>query len=57
MLAYLLLACILFFSTPRAEGKAASYRYRVVRVYHHDPKAFTQGLIYLKGYLYESTAD
>ncbi len=29
--------------------------YRVVRAYPHDPGAFTQGLIYLDGYLYEST--
>ncbi len=29
--------------------------YRVVHAYPHDPGAFTQGLIYLEGYLYEST--
>jgi glutaminyl-peptide cyclotransferase len=29
--------------------------YRVVHVYPHDEKAFTQGLIYLDGHLYEST--
>ena len=29
--------------------------YEVVNVYPHDPKAFTQGLIYLDGFLYEST--
>ncbi len=29
--------------------------YRVVHAYPHDPGAFTQGLIYLDGYLYEST--
>ncbi len=29
--------------------------YRIVKVYPHDPKAFTQGLIYLDGHLYEST--
>ncbi len=29
--------------------------YQVVNVYPHDPAAFTQGLIYLDGYLYEST--
>lgn len=31
------------------------YGYEVVNVYPHDPKAFTQGLIYKDGYLYEST--
>ncbi len=31
------------------------YTYRVVHVYPHDSQAFTQGLIYLNGHLYEST--
>jgi glutaminyl-peptide cyclotransferase len=31
------------------------YRYQVVHVYPHDPEAFTQGLFYLDGYLYEGT--
>jgi glutaminyl-peptide cyclotransferase len=29
--------------------------YQVVHVYPHDPNAFTQGLIYMDGHLYEST--
>src|ERR1700704_6250701 len=29
--------------------------YRVVRAYPHDPKAFTQGLQYVDGFLYEGT--
>jgi glutaminyl-peptide cyclotransferase len=29
--------------------------YRVVRSYPHDPRAFTQGLVYHDGFLYEST--
>lgn len=29
--------------------------YRVVRTYPHDPAAFTQGLVYLNGVLYEGT--
>ena len=29
--------------------------YRVVRVYSHDPNAFTQGLQYVDGFLYEGT--
>ena len=29
--------------------------YRIVRAYPHDARAFTQGLIYLDGHLYEST--
>jgi glutaminyl-peptide cyclotransferase len=31
------------------------YSYEVVRTYPHDPTAFTEGLFYLNGYLYEST--
>jgi glutaminyl-peptide cyclotransferase len=29
--------------------------YQIVHIYPHDPKAFTQGLIYVDGHLYEST--
>src|SRR2546428_784571 len=29
--------------------------YRVVNVYPHDPNAYTQGLIYRDGFLFEST--
>jgi glutamine cyclotransferase len=29
--------------------------YRIVHTYPHDPKAFTQGLVFVDGYLYEST--
>lgn len=33
------------------------YGYTVVRSYHHDPAAFTQGLQYLDGFLYEGTGQ
>jgi len=33
------------------------YGYEVVRVYPHDPKAFTQGLQYLDGVFYEGTGQ
>lgn len=33
----------------------ADQSYRVLHSYPHDPNAFTQGLFYLHGYLYEST--
>ena len=57
---------ILGFSTSTASADAISdhkssnsniqeYSYEVVNVYPHDPTAFTQGLIYKDGYLYEST--
>jgi glutamine cyclotransferase len=34
---------------------AVQFSYRVVRSYPHDPDAFTQGLIFRDGYLFEST--
>lgn len=33
----------------------AASGYRVVHTYPHDPQAFTQGLVYVDGHLYEST--
>jgi glutamine cyclotransferase len=44
--------------TPAPEGTPAgaiTYTYEVINVYPHDPGAFTQGLIYTDGVLYEST--
>ena len=38
-----------------AQSSIPVYGYRVVHVYPHDPHAFTQGLFYLNGYLYEGT--
>jgi glutamine cyclotransferase len=34
---------------------APAYRLKVVRSYPHDPRAFTQGLLFVDGRLYEST--
>ena len=31
--------------------------YQVVHVYPHDPRAFTQGLVFVDGHLYESTGE
>jgi len=33
----------------------ASDTYRIVHAYPHDQHAFTQGLVYVDGHLYEST--
>jgi glutaminyl-peptide cyclotransferase len=33
------------------------YGYRVVNTYPHDPQAYTQGLIFIDGFLYESTGQ
>lgn len=43
---------------PRVQNGSVSvpvYDYDIVRIYPHDRHAFTQGLIYLDGHLYEST--
>jgi glutaminyl-peptide cyclotransferase len=33
------------------------YHYKVIRSFPHDPKAFTQGLVWENGYLYEGTGQ
>lgn len=42
-------------SAARGIAPAPIYGYKVVRSYPHDRQAFTQGLVYLDGILYEST--
>ena len=42
-------------SVPPSTSKAPKSGYTVVRSYPHDPKAFTQGLEYFQGFLYEGT--
>jgi glutaminyl-peptide cyclotransferase len=47
-------------ASPAPEASAASlptYSYRIEKVFPHDPSAFTQGLLYSDGYLYESTGN
>jgi glutamine cyclotransferase len=44
-------------SAQAAEPAPAVYNYRVVHTYPHDRNAFTQGLFYLNGRLYESTGQ
>lgn len=43
---------------PGANSSAASvpvYKFEIVKAYPHDPRAFTQGLVFLNGTLYEGT--
>jgi glutaminyl-peptide cyclotransferase len=40
-------------AAPAVRARADSYQ--IIHTYPHDPKAFTQGLIYVDGHLYEST--
>jgi glutamine cyclotransferase len=54
----LALAFLGSFGTTATEPQRAAppvYRYKIIHTYPHDPRAFTQGLIYLDGFLYEST--
>jgi glutaminyl-peptide cyclotransferase len=45
----------LLLSMAGAQTALAASGYRVIHAYPHDPQAFTQGLVYLDGHLYEST--
>lgn len=40
---------------PTATQEVINYSFSVVNVYPHDAEAFTQGLVFLDGYLYEGT--
>jgi glutaminyl-peptide cyclotransferase len=40
---------------PQRAGQVPVLNVKLVRAYPHDPHAFTQGLEYYRGYLYEST--
>jgi glutaminyl-peptide cyclotransferase len=42
-------------SHPLHAGRPPEYTFKVVRTFHHDPAAFTQGLAYRDGFLYEGT--
>lgn len=42
-------------SAQAAPASIPTYTYEVVRTYPHDPNAFTQGLFFKDGFLYEST--
>jgi glutamine cyclotransferase len=49
-------ACLLAISASAQSAVAAhADTYQIVHTYPHDPKGFTQGLIYVDGHLYEST--
>ena len=43
------------FGAAGAQAKTPEYGFRIVHSYPHDPKAFTEGLFFLNGDLYEST--
>ena len=49
------IVCGLIASVVAAWAQVAEYGYKVIHVYPHDPEAFTQGLEYRGGFLYEGT--
>lgn len=44
-------------STGQTTGKIPVYTYEIVNTFKHDSKAFTQGLVFYNGFLYESTGQ
>jgi glutamine cyclotransferase len=49
------IACGLLAVVLTVTAQTPEYTYQVIHTYPHDPNAFTQGLEYRAGYLYEST--
>src|SRR5258705_7384468 len=54
-LSVIFIAATLMLAGQRPPERLPVYTYRVVRSYPHDSKAFTQGLQYVDGFLYEGT--
>jgi glutaminyl-peptide cyclotransferase len=50
-----LLRTVFFLAVSAASLAHADDGYRIVHTYPHDPRAYTQGLVYIDGHLYEST--
>ncbi len=51
----LVLLAVAYYEYRIRVGAVPVYSYRVVKTYPHDPQAYTQGLVYHDGVLYEST--
>ena len=51
----LILLALLLVSSAHAQSGIPIYGYKVVHTYPHDTSAYTEGLFYLDGYMYEST--
>jgi glutaminyl-peptide cyclotransferase len=50
-----LTACVACACGPASQAEVPQYGFDVVHVYPHDRAAFTEGLFYLNGFLYEAT--
>lgn len=44
-------------SATKVNSSLPVYSYEIVNTFNHDPKAFTQGLVFRDGFLYESTGQ
>lgn len=53
----LIIAFALLLATTTCSAAIPMYGYKVVHVYPHDTSAYTEGLFYKDGYLYESTGE
>ena len=42
-------------SSPQVQPRPREYTFKLIQVFPHDPAAFTQGLAYREGFLYEGT--
>jgi len=51
----MLLAALSWAAPANAQASGHRDTYQIVHEYPHDPEAFTQGLVYVDGHLYEST--
>lgn len=53
----LIAVLVLLLATSAASAAIPVWGYRIVHVYPHDTSAYTEGLLYKDGYLYESTGE
>ncbi|MFA6229137.1 MAG: glutaminyl-peptide cyclotransferase [Rhodanobacter sp.] len=53
----LIIALALLLATTACSAAIPIYGYKIVHVYPHDTSAYTEGLFYRDGYLYESTGE
>ncbi len=44
-------------SSPKTSATVPVYGYEIINTFKHDQKAFTQGLVYHDGFLYEGTGQ
>src|SRR4030066_1511620 len=54
VLSFSFAAYVVLYNKP-ADNEVLSYEYTIVNAYPHDTTAFTEGLVYENGFLYEST--